>query len=97
MVSRLSEEDPGGRSVVVDIRDSGRGFSPEQLERMWEMFQQSRNGIGFGLWWIRTFIERQGGTIDCASSPGAGAVFTLRLPVHAPKGVSVSSVRKRDR
>ncbi len=77
-----SEEDPGGRSVLVDIRDSGRGFSPEQLERMWEMFQQSRNGLGFGLWWIRTFIERQGGTIDCTSSPGAGAVFTLRLPVH---------------
>jgi GAF domain-containing protein len=79
--TRLAE-DSAQRWVVVDIRDSGRGFSAEQMAHMWEMFQQSRDGLGFGLWWIRTFIERQGGAIECASSPGAGAVFTLRLPVH---------------
>jgi signal transduction histidine kinase len=44
------------------------------------MFQQSREGIGFGLWWLRTFIERQGGSITCQSEPGEGATFTVCLP-----------------
>jgi signal transduction histidine kinase len=44
------------------------------------MFKQSANGLGFGLWWVRTFIERHGGTIACESRPGMGATFTIRLP-----------------
>jgi signal transduction histidine kinase len=50
------------------------------MVHLWDMFQQSSDGLGFGLWWVRTFIERQGGTIVCDSSPGAGATFTFRLP-----------------
>jgi signal transduction histidine kinase len=84
-------------AVVVSIQDSGRGFSPEQLAHMWDMFQQSRDGLGFGLWWIRTFIERQGGTIDCTSTPGSGAVFTLRLPVHPSPGAGLTSLGIEDR
>jgi signal transduction histidine kinase len=69
-----------GRCVRVEIQDTGTGFTPEQMVHMWDMFQQSKDGLGFGLWWIRTFVERQGGTIDCVGNPGAGATFTVRLP-----------------
>ena len=34
---------------------------------------QSADGLGFGLWWVRTFIERQGGTIACDSTAGCRA------------------------
>jgi hypothetical protein len=44
------------------------------------MFKQSEDGVGFGLWWVRTFIERQGGTISYQSEPGQGATFVIRLP-----------------
>ena len=71
------------RWVRVEIQDTGTGFTSEQMAHMWDMFQQSKDGLGFGLWWLRTFVERQGGTIECTSSPGAGATFTVRLPAQA--------------
>ncbi len=74
--------------VRIGIGDSGVGITPEQMAHLWTMFQPTANwgaetGSGFGLWWVRTFIERHGGTITCESQPGAGATFTVRLPVHS--------------
>jgi signal transduction histidine kinase len=69
--------------VEVEIADTGRGIPPARMERLWDIFQPSRDGLGFGLWWLRTFIERQGGAIDCRSRPGAGATFSVRLPAIA--------------
>ena len=66
--------------VVVEISDTGRGIAPERADSLWEMFKQSEEGLGFGLWWVRTFIERQGGTIALQSEPDAGATFCIRLP-----------------
>jgi signal transduction histidine kinase len=74
--------------VTVEIGDSGVGITPEQMVHLWTMFKPTASwgaetGSGFGLWWVRTFIERHGGTITCESRPGAGATFTVRLPVHS--------------
>jgi signal transduction histidine kinase len=76
------ELDGSGSWVVVEVSDTGRGLTPEQMAHLWDMFQQSTDGLGFGLWWVRTFIEQQGGTIACESSPGAGTTFTVRLPSY---------------
>jgi signal transduction histidine kinase len=51
-----SHHDDAGLWVVVTISDTGRGISPEQLNHLWNMFQQSEDGLGFGLWWLRTFM-----------------------------------------
>jgi signal transduction histidine kinase len=75
-----SDQDDAGLWVVVEIKDTGRGIPPRQMAHLWKMFQQSENGLGFGLWWLRTFIERQGGSIECLSKPDDGARFILRLP-----------------
>jgi signal transduction histidine kinase len=40
----------------------------------------SAEGLGFGLWWVRTFVEQQGGSITCENRPGIGVTFTVRLP-----------------
>jgi signal transduction histidine kinase len=77
------ESDETSNWVLVEISDTGIGISLEHASRLWDMFKQSSDGLGFGLWWVRTFIERQGGTIACESEPGAGATFTVRLPVHS--------------
>lgn len=76
------EADETGAWVAVQISDTGTGIDAEQMAHLWDMFKQSANGLGFGLWWVRTFIERQGGTISCDSEPGAGATFTVRLPAQ---------------
>jgi signal transduction histidine kinase len=77
--SRLDTDDTG-LWVVVEISDTGRGIPPTQMAHLWNMFQQSDDGLGFGLWWLRTFIARQGGSIDCKSKPGKGTTFIVRLP-----------------
>jgi signal transduction histidine kinase len=66
--------------VVIEMEDTGCGIAEDRMNHLWDMFQQSDNGLGYGLWWLRTFIVRQGGTIDCTSRPGEGSTFTLRLP-----------------
>ncbi len=66
--------------VVIEIGDTGCGIPQDRMSHLWDMFQQSENGLGYGLWWLRTFIVRQGGTIDCSSKPGEGSTFTIRLP-----------------
>jgi signal transduction histidine kinase len=74
------QHDDAGNWVIVEISDTGRGITPEQMAHLWSLFQQSKEGLGFGLWWLRTFIERQGGSITCQSQPGEGATFRVRLP-----------------
>ena len=78
-----SEQDDNGLWVIVEIKDTGRGITPEQMMHLWNMFQQSEDGLGFGLWWLRTFIERQGGSIKCHSEPDKGSIFVVRLPAVA--------------
>jgi signal transduction histidine kinase len=84
-----SHHDDAGLWVVVTISDTGRGISPEQLNHLWNMFQQSEDGLGFGLWWLRTFIERQGGAIECRSELGQGATFSVRLPAFSDRRPSM--------
>jgi signal transduction histidine kinase len=81
-VRTRAETDDTGAWVVVEISDTGMGIPPDQMAHLWDMFKQSADGLGFGLWWVRTFIERQGGTIACDSKPEAGATFTVRLPAY---------------
>jgi signal transduction histidine kinase len=73
--------------VVVQVSDTGRGIAAEQMDHLWDMFKQSEDGIGFGLWWVRTFIEQQGGTIACQSLLNEGTTFTVRLPA-GPSGLA---------
>lgn len=82
-VSTRKTRDASGIWVVIEISDSGKGIPQKQMNHLWDMFQQSSDGLGFGLWWLRTFIERQGGQIECKSKPETGATFTVRLPVLA--------------
>ncbi len=86
-VRTRAETEETGKWVTIEISDTGRGITPDQLTHLWDMFKPSPDGLGFGLWWVRTFIERQGGTISCDSKPEAGATFTVRLPTDPSIGL----------
>jgi signal transduction histidine kinase/DNA-binding NarL/FixJ family response regulator len=71
--------------VVLDVRDRGIGIPPEDLGRIFARFERavsSRHfgGLGLGLYITRRLVEQHGGEISVASTPGAGSVFTVRLP-----------------
>jgi len=74
--------------VVVRISDLGPGIAPEEQERIFEKFyrgregQRSGSGTGMGLAIAKRIIEEHGGTVQIASTPGAGAVFSAALPIH---------------
>ena len=88
---RLSAAASDAGGVTVVVTDSGPGIPPEQLEAVFDPYHQlepyrgPRRGIGLGLALARRFARAMGGDLVAASTPGAGATFTLVLaPATAP-------------
>ncbi len=78
--------------VVISVRDTGIGITPELLPRVFDLFAQrdsflarSEAGLGLGLTLARTLVKLHGGTIN-AHSEGAdrGSEFVVRLPIAPP-------------
>jgi two-component system, NtrC family, sensor kinase len=71
--------------VEVTVADDGRGMEPWELSRIFDpFFTRSADGTGLGLTIVRRIIDQHNGSIAVESEPGAGAVFTLRIPVRQP-------------
>ncbi|HEY4743723.1 MAG TPA: cache domain-containing protein [Desulfuromonadaceae bacterium] len=76
----LDEEE--GR-VRVAVADSGPGISPEQREKIFTPFYSTkRDGTGLGLAVSYGIVRDHGGEIRVGGEPGAGAVFTVVLPLR---------------
>lgn len=78
-------------AVAVAVEDSGIGIPAEALPRLFERFYrvndggtQGTRGTGLGLYLVHWIIKNHGGSIDVASIPGEGSVFTVRLPLRNP-------------
>jgi signal transduction histidine kinase len=72
----------GGTAVVLEVRDSGRGITPEDLERIGTSFFTTRpNGTGLGVVLAQGVINQHGGTLTYASTVGHGTTATITLPV----------------
>lgn len=68
----------------IVIRDSGKGFDPEEIPHLFDRYYRGKNpgaaGYGIGLALSRMIITRQGGSITAQNHPQGGAIFTLRFP-----------------
>lgn len=75
-----------GDCAVIRVADTGVGIPPENRDRIFETGFTTRaddGGTGLGLPIVRELVEAHGGSIAVASEPGAGAAFTVRLPLRA--------------
>jgi PAS domain S-box-containing protein len=88
-----TERDEGDR-VRLTVRDSGIGFGPQALERIFDAFYTTKNnGMGIGLSVSRSIIESHRGRLWAEPNDGPGATFSFSIPL-LPKGVT--SVRNLD-
>ncbi|ELY3087775.1 two-component system sensor histidine kinase ZraS [Klebsiella aerogenes] len=85
-VIRVSASEAERRRVKIVVKDSGKGMSDEELQAIFTpYFTTKADGTGLGLAVVQNIIEQHGGTIRAESQPGAGAIFTLWLPVDAQR------------
>ena len=69
-----------GRALVIDVRDHGSGFPPEQRERLFEPFHTDKvRGTGLGLAIARRVVEQHAGRIAVLDAPGGGALVRITL------------------
>ncbi|GAC1386434.1 MAG: hypothetical protein NVS1B7_4990 [Candidatus Saccharimonadales bacterium] len=75
-----------GSMLKTSVRDTGIGMSADERDRLFERFYRVKNeqtkdinGTGLGLWIIKQYIVKMGGSIAVDSMPGVGTEFTVSL------------------
>lgn len=77
---------------ALTITDHGIGISSEARSRIFESFSQEDSslarrydGLGLGLFLVKSLIKIHGGEVELDSTPGHGSSFRVTIPLAAPK------------
>jgi signal transduction histidine kinase len=77
----------GDNNVEITVSDDGAGIPIKELSSVYGRFSQCSNadrpqmqGLGLGLFCVKSLVESMGGTIDLTSSEGTGTVFVVQIP-----------------
>jgi CheY-like chemotaxis protein len=74
---------PAGPYIVLSVRDTGCGMSPQIMKRIFEPFfttKEPGKGTGLGLATVRAAVEKSGGYLDVESEVGKGSCFRIYFP-----------------
>jgi len=82
------ESPEGEQEAQISVRDYGPGIAPEHVPRLTERFyrvdvreSRAQGGTGLGLALVKHILNRHHGRLSIESMPGAGATFTVYLPL----------------
>lgn len=73
--------------VRIGVRDTGRGISKENIDKVFDPFFTTKDpgkGTGLGLSICQGIVQKLGGEVTVSSQPGQETVFTIRLPQDPP-------------
>ncbi len=77
-----------GEYVIFQIEDQGPGFNKDDLDKIYGRFQKlsarptaGEHSNGLGLSTVQALVNHLNATIDLATEPGKGSVFTVTIPV----------------
>lgn len=80
--------EPLDGQVRISVSDTGVGIAPEDVERLFDKYEQARSratrgekGTGLGLYITKQLVELHGGEIKVDSKIGRGSTFSFTLPV----------------
>jgi len=76
-----------GPFVVLSVRDTGSGMTPEVMEKIFDPFFTTKpagRGTGLGLSTVFGIIKRHGGFLEVQSQPNTGTEFRVYLPATDP-------------
>jgi signal transduction histidine kinase len=83
------------RALCVQVIDNGCGLPEDETEAIFQKFVQSSKtktgagGTGLGLAISREIMHEHRGAITATNNPDGGAIFTVMIPRHAPREISV--------
>ncbi len=79
---------PQGIYLYIEVRDTGIGIAPEEIDNIFTKYYQTRRGYnanhkgwGIGLATVRRLVEMHRGSIEVDSHMGEGSTFKIRLLV----------------
>src|SRR5687767_4531384 len=84
----------------IEIEDTGPGISPDDQDKLFRHFQQTKTGqqtgtgTGLGLAISREFVRLMGGDITVSSQVGKGSVFVIHLPLMEGEAQAVQAKDK---
>ena len=92
----------GAAEARLSVRDYGPGIAPEHLPRLTERFyrvdvsdSRAQGGTGLGLALVKHVLNRHGGRLTVESTPGAGAAFTMHIPLHTAENAPTSELDEK--
>jgi signal transduction histidine kinase len=75
--------------IIINIRDSGPGVAPEEVEKLWQNFYTTKQeGVGLGLSVCKQIIQAHSGEIEIVGAENCGFCITIRLPLRPEYTIS---------